>query len=113
MASFTDGINVSVGDAILASHTNSLADNTEFNREASDQDHDFAISTGTGDHKCRIGEPMHMQVDATTVWTVGWWEDAAGAWWLLVNTADVASFARGDADFYIPTNGAIGDVPAA
>ena len=112
MAGFTDGITVSVGDAILASHPNALADNTEFNREAADQDHDFDISTGTGDHKVRIGEPMHMQVDGSTTWTMGWWEDSAGAWWWLVNTADVTSFVRADADLYIPT-GDITDVPSS
>ena len=48
---FTDAIDVDVGGVILASTTDNLADNTEFNREKSDVDHDFDISTGDGKHK--------------------------------------------------------------
>lgn len=48
---FTDGIDVATGDAILASTTDNLADNTEWLRTYANVDHDFDITTGTGKHK--------------------------------------------------------------
>jgi hypothetical protein len=47
------------------------------------------------------------------IWSLGWFKSGSGAtvrWWLLGNTADVDTFARADAEFYIPT-GDIADVP--
>lgn len=51
---FTDAIDVAVGDAILASHIDNLADNTEWLRALAAVDHDFDITTGTGYHKAEI-----------------------------------------------------------
>lgn len=58
-----------------------------------------------------LAAPWKINVGSGVTWTVGWWQAADSSWWLLVNTADVSSFARGDAEFYIPL-GDIGDVPA-
>lgn len=112
MPTFTNTLDVDIGDPTKASDYDTLADNTEFNREMADVDHDFDISTGNGYHYMHIGNPMHIHVDASTIWSIGWWQDSSGGWWLLGNTAEVASFTRGDADFYIP-NGSINDVPAS
>ena len=109
---FTDALTVTIGNPTRKSDYDSVADNTEFNRTTADQDHDFDISTGTGDHKLRVGEPMHIQVDASTVWTLGMWQSADTRWWLLGNTADVASFTREQAEFYIAL-GNVNDVPTA
>ena len=57
-----------------------------------------------------VAAPKKVKVDAGTTWTEGWWQAGNGSWWYLGNTADVASFARGDAEFYMPT-GDILDVP--
>lgn len=62
--------------------------------------------------KGSIADPVKIKVDATTTWSAGWWEDSGGGWWYLVHTADVASFTRAQATFYIPT-GSINDVPAS
>ena len=112
MPTFTNSMSVSVGDAVKASQHNSLADNTEFNRETADVDHDFDISTGDGHHRMAISAPLHVNVDGSTTWSLGFWQDSGGAWWLLINTASVSSFTRGDADAYVPL-GDIADVPAS
>jgi hypothetical protein len=65
---FTDGIDVAVGDAILASHTDNLADNTEFNRSWADVDHNFDISTATGKHKdIQFGADSTFDIGTTAV----------------------------------------------
>ena len=46
------------------------------------------------------------------IWSLGWFKSSDGRWWLLGNTANVDTFARGDAEFYIPT-GDIADVPSS
>lgn len=112
MPTFTDALDVDIGDPTKASDYDTLADNTEFNREFADVDHDFDVSTGTGYHKMMVASPQHIEVASGVIWTWGWWQDATGGWWLLVNTAEVASFSRANADFYIP-NGSISDVPAS
>ncbi len=48
---FTDGADVAVGDPTKETDHDSLADNTEFNRDLLDVEHDFDISTGDGSHK--------------------------------------------------------------
>jgi hypothetical protein len=60
----------------------------------------------------RVGAAWKIAVDTGVTWTVGWWQASDGRWFLLVNTADVSSFARADAEFYIPT-GDIADVPTS
>ena len=62
-----------------------------------------------------IGASMRVTVATTgspTVFSLGWWKSGDGRWWLLGNTTSAASFARGDAEFYIPT-GDIADVPSS
>ena len=61
---------------------------------------------------CSIAAPLHMKVSAGVIWSFGWWQAGDGSWWLLVRAAEVASFTRGDADFYIP-QGDIDNVPTA
>jgi|15BtaG_2_1085339.scaffolds.fasta_scaffold05099_2 hypothetical protein len=63
-------------------------------------------------HDMSIAAPMKVTVVSGTVWTLGWWQSSDGRWWLLGNTANVNSFARADAEFYIPT-GDISDVPSS
>ena len=46
------------------------------------------------------------------IWSLGWFKSSDDRWWLLGNTANVDTFARGDAEFYIPT-GDIADVPSS
>jgi len=72
------------------------------------------ITSGTwsADLAMRVGAPMKILVDASTTWTLGWWKSTDNRWWLLGNTADVSSFTRADAEFYIPT-GDIADVPSS
>ena len=114
---FSDGIDVDVGDAILASHVDNLADNTEFNRENADVDHDFDISTGDGHHEMNASgssnKPQHVNTGTGTYGTItlGFWEDSTGGLWWLGDTAG-AVFDRADADSYIAL-GNIADVPAS
>jgi hypothetical protein len=105
---FTDGIDVAVGDAILASHVDNLADNTETNRLMADADHDFDVSTGTGRHKAEVGsgkEPLHLSAltnaAAATCFVIGFWQDSAGGWWLLGKNG-TAAFTRAQAEFALP-----------
>jgi hypothetical protein len=105
---FTDGIDVSVGDAILASHVDNLADNTETNRAMATVDHNFDISTGTGYHRAQVGAgltPLHVAAKtnaaADTTFVLGLWQDSAGGWWLLGKQAATA-FTRAQAEFSIP-----------
>jgi len=48
---FTDSLDVNIGDATKASDYDSLADNTEYNRETLAVEHDAPVSGGTGVHK--------------------------------------------------------------
>jgi len=106
---------VSVGDPCKASHHNGNRDSVAYLQGLDDADHDFDTATGTGYHNFAIGAtpgPQRIEVQDGVVWSRGWWEAANGSFWLLVNTASVASFARGDAEFYIQT-GNLAGVPAA
>ncbi len=66
---FTDAIVTTVGEPTKSSTANSLAANTEFNREKADVQHNFDISTGTGYHKDIIaitaGATTKIQIDNT------------------------------------------------
>ena len=100
-----------LGQGTRKTQHDALKGNIEYLQAKADRDHSVDSSdTGTGDHNFSIAEPMHMTVAADTVWTLGWWQSADGRWWLLVNTADVTSFTRAQAEFYIPT-GSLSDVP--
>ena len=72
----------------------------------------LGITTYAVPHDMSIAAPMKVTVASGVVWTLGWWQSSDGRWWLLGNTANVSSFARGDAEFYIPT-GDIADVPSS
>jgi len=69
---FIDSIDVAVGDAILASHVDNLADNTETNREMADVAHDFDISTGDGYHKGEYTSGLTLKNDAENRWARVW-----------------------------------------
>lgn len=60
----------------------------------------------------RIDKPLRVEISSGTIWTLGFWQAGNGSWWLLGNTADVSSFTRADAEFYIPL-GNIADVPTS
>ena len=62
----------------------------------------------------RIGDTFKIEVSTSpqVIWSLGWFKSSDGRWWLLGNTANVDSFARADAEFYIPT-GDINDVPSS
>jgi len=109
MPTFTDALDVDVGDPTKASDYDSLADNTEANREFADIDHDFTISTGTGHHNTTIH--FGTALAATTI-AFGWWEDSSGSLWLLGQTGQTSDIARGTAEFYIQL-GDIRDVPTS
>lgn len=102
---FTDAMSATVGDATKKSMFDKVAHNTEWLREASNQDHDFDISTGTGDHKMRVGKPFHAQVvgthGETATWSLGFWQSISHNWYLLVATGDYTSFNSTAATFYI------------
>ena len=73
----------------------------------------FVQAVGGGDTEMRLGATFKSIVDSGVTWSLGWFKSGSGAterWWLLGNTADVDTFARADAEFYIPT-GDIADVP--
>ena len=59
-----------------------------------------------------VAAALKIEAAPGVIWTLGWWQSADGRWWLLGNTADVTSFARADAEFYIPTEN-ISDVPTS
>ena len=62
----------------------------------------------------RIGDTFKIEVSTSpqVIWSLGWFKSSDGRWWLLGNTANVDTFARADAEFYIPT-GDINDVPSS
>ena len=57
-----------------------------------------------------LTDPLHIEVSSGVIWSGGWWQDASGQWWWLWHAADVPSFTRAQAHFYIPW-GDIRDVP--
>lgn len=71
---FTDAITVAVGQAVLASTTNNLADNTEFNRTKADVGHYFDISTGDGYHRALYSAPLILKASAS-VYASLWLDD--------------------------------------
>ena len=58
------------------------------------------------------GGTLKWEVASGTTWSFGWWQSSNGQWWLLGNTAEVDTFTRAEAEFYIPT-GDIADVPSS
>jgi len=58
------------------------------------------------------GGTLKWEVASGTTWSFGWWQSSNGQWWLLGNTAEVDTFTRAQAEFYIPT-GDIADVPSS
>jgi hypothetical protein len=69
--------------------------------------------SGVDDIKGYIsGGTLKWEVASGTTWSFGWWQSSNGQWWLLGNTAEVDTFTRAEAEFYIPT-GDINDVPSS
>jgi hypothetical protein len=69
--------------------------------------------SGVDDIKGYInGGALKWEVASGTTWSFGWWQSSNGQWWLLGNTAEVDTFTRAQAEFYIPT-GDINDVPSS
>ena len=64
---FTDALDVDIGDPTKASDYDTLADNTEFNREKADVDHDFDITTGDGYHNAEPTACFHLVSVADSV----------------------------------------------
>jgi len=97
---FTDALDVSPGDAILASHVDSLADNTETNREMADIGHDFDISTGDGYHNATYDAALVLKNEAETRWAQIWLGTDGTNTTLRVKTGAtyVASTPSGDSD---------------
>ena len=72
-----------------------------------------ASPSGVDDIKGYInGGTLKWEVASGTTWSFGWWQSSNGQWWLLGNTAEVDTFTRAEAEFYIPT-GDIADVPSS
>lgn len=111
---FTNALDVDIGDPTKASDYDTLADNTEFNRETSDVDHDFDISTGDGHHNQSIhfGTALTLEATPNSTIALGWWKSASGSLYLLGEFNQTGSISRGTADFYVQL-GDIGDVPSS
>lgn len=56
--------------------------------------------------------PWSVEVDSGVNWTNAFWQSADTRWWWLWNTANPSSFARADAEFYIPM-ASLADVPTS
>ena len=73
----------------------------------------YACARGIDDIKGYInGGALKWEVASGTTYSFGWWQSSNGQWWLLGNTAEVDTFTRAEAEFYIPT-GDINDVPSS
>jgi len=106
-ASITAGSATALKDGTTAT-TQSASDNTTKIATTA-----FVQTVGGGDNEMRLGATFKIVVDSGVTWSLAWFKSGSGAtarWWLLGNTADVDTFARADAEFYIPT-GDIADVP--
>ena len=106
---FTSDRTVVIGNPTKKTDHDQLADNTDYLEEALAKIMDPAAADGL---YFSVAAPLKVEVSAGVIWTMGFWQSADGRWWLLVNTADVASFARADAEAYIPL-GNIADVPTS
>ena len=106
---FTSDRTVVVGNTTKKTDHDQLADNTDYLEESLSKIMDPAAADGLN---FSVGAALKIEVSAGTIWTLGFWQSADGRWWLLGNTADVTSFVRADADFYIPI-GDIADVPTS
>lgn len=109
---FTDAIDVDPGDAVLASHVDNLADNTEFNREKADASLDMDISTGDGYMRADHATPLKIKNEDATpdVVSVALHVDADGGYWLPVRSGDQSSVTNSNAEGYIPIT-PISDLP--
>lgn len=108
-----DGGGDSTGLAeFVAADTVGIADGGTGAINASAARTNLGITTYAAPHDMSIAAPMKVTVASGVVWTLGWWQSSDGRWWLLGNTASVASFTRAEAEFYIPT-GDIQDVPSS
>ena len=85
---FTDAMDVDIGDPTKASDYDTLADNTEFNREKADVDHDFDITTGDGYHNAEPTACFHLVSVADSV-SASVFLDADGYPRIKINNASV------------------------
>ena len=96
---FTDALDVDVGDPTKASDYDSLADNTEFNREKADVDHNFDISTGTGYHNGSYANPLHIvNDDAGNECAGSLWLDSQGRLWIKTQAGTTPPTALNETD---------------
>lgn len=102
---FTDAFEATPGDPTEADNINAIADNTEFNREIANFDHDFAISGGTGKHRAALNNPMQMVDEAGNIISIAMWQPASGGIYLLCVDGISSGFAVGDHDFQISLQG--------
>jgi len=114
---FTDAIDVSVGDAILAAHVDNLADNTEFNRETAGATLDMDITTGDGSMLADDASPVKIKnADGTPdVMSLAYHVDAGGGNWLLLRDGNQASVTAANAEAFIdlrPVADIQGGIPA-
>lgn len=106
---FSSDSTVVIGNPTRAVNYSDLANNTDYLEEALAKIMDPAAADGI---YFSVAAPLKVEVSAGVIWTIGFWQSADGRWWLLVNTADVASFTRAQAEAYIPL-GSIADVPTS
>ena len=107
-ASITAGAATALKDGTTAT-TQSASDNsTKIATTA------YADAAAPSYQTMRIGDTFKIEVSTSpqVIWSLGWFKSSDGRWWLLGNTANVDTFARADAEFYLPT-GDISDVPTS
>jgi len=100
---FTSDRTVTSGNPTKALDHDELANNTDYVEEALAVIMDPAAADGLN---FSVGAALKIEVSAGTIWTLGFWQAADGRWFLLGNTASVASFTRAQAEFWIP----LGDI---
>lgn len=79
---FTDALDVDIGDPTRASDYDTLADNTEANRETADVDHDFDITTGSGYHNGAFSDGIRLVNGAGSTSAAVLYLDDNGKLWI-------------------------------
>ena len=107
-ASITAGAATALKNGTTATTQSAGANSTKLATTA------YADAAAPSYQTMRIGDTFKIEVSTSpqVIWSLGWFKSSDGRWWLLGNTANVDSFARADAEFYIPT-GDINDVPSS
>ena len=112
-STFTDALDVDVGDPTKASDHDKLADNGEFVQQAADIDHDFDPSTGDGYHKCANDNPLHLKDDGGNILSLAVFRAGDGGIFLLLKDGAQSALARGDAEAWIELRPIDDSVPAS